>query len=289
MSFAGAYRMLKKTWILLVVLLLCSAAGTALTAERPLVLEVVATPEASGARIEIRADQPLTWRSYLMPGLEKWVIDLPEATTNYSEDEAKKMRTPPLERITVRQKDVNGDLFTRIGIDFKGEVDFSLQADPIDKGKLVVLIKPARAKPPGSTAAATASAPLPLAKKPATATGSAPPATPSPAGGAAAKTITKVSITADAVSIEADGRVATPAPLLLSKPGRLVLDLPGVGSELKTVAVPANRFGIVRCRLGNSGGKLRIVFEVSGENFPDFRIRELFQGVEIRPVAEARR
>lgn len=127
------------------IMLLLSAAGTALAAERPVVQELVVTREGSGARIEIRSDLPLVYKSYLMPELAKWVIDLPEAKTATGEDVSRKMKTPPLERITVRQKEVNGDLFTRIGIDFKDEVAFSIQADPVDRSRLVAVITPIKA------------------------------------------------------------------------------------------------------------------------------------------------
>jgi len=117
----------RNPWLVPVLLLLLSAATVAFAAERPVVREVLVSKEGTGARIEIKADRALVYKSYLMPGLEKWVIDLPGAKTTFSGDESKKMRTPPLERITVRQKEVNGDYLTRIGFDFKGEVDFPLR------------------------------------------------------------------------------------------------------------------------------------------------------------------
>jgi len=127
----------------LVIQLLCIAsAGAALAEERPLIREVLVSKEGSGARIEIRANLPLLYQSYLMPGLEKWVIDLAGARTASGKDESKKMRTPPLERMTVRHKEVNGNLFTRIGLDFKGKVNFSARHDPLDKGHLVVIMTP---------------------------------------------------------------------------------------------------------------------------------------------------
>ena len=115
--------------------------------------------EGTGARIEIKANQALVYRSYLMPGLEKWVVDLPGAITTFVGDESKKIRTAPLERITVRQTEVNGDHLTRIGFDFKGEVDFSLKEDLLDKGHLIVIIKPSRSaqqKGAAGTSATTA-------------------------------------------------------------------------------------------------------------------------------------
>jgi len=127
----------------ILTLLLClSSAVTAFAADRPIIREVLISKEGSGARIEIRANQPLAHRSYLMPELDKWVVDLPGAKTTYSGDEAKKLRTAPLERITVRQKEVNGDLFTRIGLDFKGKVNFLLKEDPLDKAHLIILMTP---------------------------------------------------------------------------------------------------------------------------------------------------
>jgi len=137
----------KSHWLALAILLQLLAATAAFAVERPVVREVLVSREGSGARVEIKADKPLTYRSYLMSGLEKWVIDLPGAKTTFSGDESKKMRTPPLVRITVRQKEVNGDNFTRIGLDFKGEVDFSLKEDLLDKGHLIVIIRPLQSTP----------------------------------------------------------------------------------------------------------------------------------------------
>ena len=132
---------------MLALLFLLAAATVACAAERPVVREVLVSKEGTGARIEIKADKALTYKSYLMPGLEKWVVDLPGAKTTFAGDESKKMRTPPLERITVRQKEVNGDNLTRIGFDFKGEVDFSLKEDLLDKGHLIIIMKPSKSSP----------------------------------------------------------------------------------------------------------------------------------------------
>jgi len=277
--------MLRRIWLLLIILLQLLAAGAVLAAERPVVRDVAVYPEGNGARIEIRADRPLVYTSYLMPELAKWVIDLPGATTTRPDDESKRVRTLPLERVSVRQKEVNGDLFVRIGLDFSGEVDFAITADPVDKGLLVVLLTPSKAAPqkrPAAPPQSSVSQPLP--GSPATATAGANAAAVPAASAAAAKNVTAIRVTAESIRIEADGRLTAPAPLTLSKPGRLVLDLAGIGSGLETVPVPANRFGIVRVRLGKSAAKLRLVFEVRGDIFPDFRVAEMLNGVEIIPT-----
>lgn len=250
--------------------------------------EVLVTRDGNGARIEIRADQPLKYTSYLMPELAKWVIDLAGAKTVLNDDESKQMRTPPLERITVRQKKVNGDPFTRIGLDFKGEVEFSLTADPLDKGHLIALMTPSKAAPQKLPAAIHASAatltpPAAVAAVPAK-TGQETAATAPPA---AAKTVTAINITRDVIRIEGDGKFPPLKPFLLSKPGRLVIDLAGIGSGLQTAPVPANSFGIVRCRLGNNSGRLRIVFESGSDTFPQYRLKEIPNGMEIIPVRES--
>lgn len=277
-------------WLSIAVLLQFTAVGATVAAERPVVQEVVATQEGNGARIVIRADLPLVYRSYLMPELAKWVIDLPGAKTDYADDASRKMRTPPLERITVRQKEVNGDLFTRIGLDFKGEVAFSINADPLDMGRLVVLITPLKTLPQQRPADAAASAaPQSIPKPQKAATESAKPSNSSDPG-KAAKTVINVRVATDSIRIETDGKVTLPTPLILTGPGRLVLDMAGVSSGLKSIPVPAtNRFGIVRSRLGKSAGKLRIVFEVSGETFPKFQLQEILNGVEIIPTADIKR
>ncbi len=134
--------MLRRSWITCALLLHCAPAAFA--AERPVVRDVAVYREGEGARIEIRADRPLTYRTYLMPELAKWVIELPGAASAAGDDQSRKMRTAPLERISVRQKEVNGDLLTRIGLDVRGEVEFSLAADPLDRGRLVVRLIPSR-------------------------------------------------------------------------------------------------------------------------------------------------
>jgi hypothetical protein len=133
----------------LLATLLCqlASAGIAFAGERAVVREVLVSKEGNGARIEIRASQPLTYRSYLMSGLEKWVVDLPGAKTTYSGEESKKVLALPLERITVKPREVNGDLLTRIGLDFKGSVDFSLTEDPLNKGHLVITMTPSKSAP----------------------------------------------------------------------------------------------------------------------------------------------
>lgn len=134
-----------RSYRLAIVTLFQLAAATAVpAAEQPVVREVLVSREGAGARIEIRADRSLTYRSYPMAGLDKWVIDLPGAKTTYAGDESKKMRTAPLERITVRQKEVNGDRLTRIGLDYKGAVDFSIKENPLDKGHLIIIMQPAK-------------------------------------------------------------------------------------------------------------------------------------------------
>jgi len=158
--------MFRKIWLTFVILpYLCA---TVLAADRPVVLDVAAFREGDGARIEIRADKPLTHTSYLMPELAKWVIDLPGAASAAPGDQSRKMKTAPLERISVRQKEVNGDPLTRIGIDFKGEVEFSIKADPTDPGRLVVLLIPSGKTTPqkqGQGAPAAPPRPLPLSTK----------------------------------------------------------------------------------------------------------------------------
>lgn len=260
----------------LVIVLLGAVSGTVCAAERPILREVAVFPESNGARIEIRADQPLVYRSYLMPQLSKWVIDLPGVTTGSSGDQARKMKTLPLERITVRQKEVNGDQFTRIGFDVTGTVDFLIKADPADKSHLVVVITPSGAAPQRQTAVAGSVAP------PAAAVAVRQSGTVS-AAGLTAKAVTSVSISADSIRIEADGRLIGARPMLLNGPGRLVLDLAGLTTGLEKIPIPANRFGIVRCRFGKSADKLRIVFEVNGNSFPAFQLQEINNGVEIFP------
>lgn len=114
----------------------------ALAGERPVVRDVAAYRDGDGARIEIRADKPVTYNAYLMPELAKWVIDLPGAASAAGEEQSRRMKTAPLTRISVRQKEVNGDPLTRIGLDFSGEVKFSVSSDPTDGGRLVVILKP---------------------------------------------------------------------------------------------------------------------------------------------------
>ena len=134
--------MLIKRLLLVLIPLLFVQGAMAHGAERPVVREVVTTAAGSGARIEIRADRPLTYRSYLMPELAKWVVDLPGALSAAGEDQSRRMRTKPLDRISVKQREINGDPLTRIGIDVTEPVEFTVAPDPADAGRLVILVRP---------------------------------------------------------------------------------------------------------------------------------------------------
>jgi hypothetical protein len=121
------------------LVLIAGISISALANELPIIQEVVITKAGKGARIEIRADKPIKFTSYYMPELTKWVIDIPNSVPALAE-ESKKVVTVPLERVTVKKREINGVPFSRIGLDITGEAEFTVKTDTLEKGVLTVFL-----------------------------------------------------------------------------------------------------------------------------------------------------
>ena len=90
--------------------------------------------------------------------------------------------------------------------------------------------------------------------------------------------ITKVS---DGILVEVTGGVEAYNSFKLTKPDRLVIDIPGVKSGLTSKTVEINGFGVGKARLGPSPEKVRLVFDASQGVLPHYQISKSDTGLKI--------
>ena len=156
------------------------------------------------------------------------------------------------------------------------------RVDPADKKKLTVFLrKPAPAAaaperisaeqqaPPEQAAAPFAPAPQPVVK----------PAAPVPAQPVI---VSRVSFGADGIDIETGGAIGDFRAFTLREPGRLVIDIPAARSAIRSIAVPANRFGVVAARIATFEGKQRLVFDTGPKPFPRYRVEKTATGLRVK-------
>jgi len=68
----------------------------------------------------------------------------------------------------------------------------------------------------------------------------------------------------------------------LSSPNRLVIDLPGAGSSLKSRDIKVGKFGVSKARIGVYGDKVRVVFDVeSKDGVPMHVIQKTAKGLKV--------
>ncbi len=83
------------------------------------------------------------------------------------------------------------------------------------------------------------------------------------------------------IDIKTKGPVGTFKPLRLTKPERLVIDLPEAKSAMKAKSVTINKNGVTQVRVGSYPGYVRIVFDTSKESFPAHDIASKDDGLRI--------
>ncbi|HEY5973368.1 MAG TPA: AMIN domain-containing protein [Geobacteraceae bacterium] len=253
-------------------------------AARPVLQEIVGSGSGHETRFEVRVDRPVAFSFYTMPELLKGVVDLPGVLPGRLEP-VRKIAAGPVRRILIREKELNGQPGTRIIFDLTSDAEFQVAADPLQKEKLVVRLTP---KPVAAT-------PVPLRQAAPTAPGKPVANLPAPVVPAArsvdqttvvaARLVSAVRVNPDSLEIVSDGQLMGAAVFALKQPGRLVVDLADVRRAMTSFDTPANRFGIIRGRLGVHDGKLRIVFETKAEIFPPYSVHHSDTGLRITPAA----
>lgn len=259
--------------------------------------------------VEISADKHLTYTFYKLTSPPKVVIDLaqtePGAVTAPIEVNAGNIK-----RIEVARHGFGDSVLSRIEVSLMQDGEFSVNADPDDKGKLLVAI----AKPPTTPAASPESGTELKKAQPELAEENkgkgeekqpvkVADATPLPATTNAkpevdqaksetkgelkastaqkGKTLTGVKVVQDGVELTVPGGVDNFNSFKLHKPFRLVVDLIGVKSGMSAEAVSLNAFGINKARLGASPEKVRIVLDAQKDSLPPYQVVKSENGLKV--------
>jgi type IV pilus assembly protein PilQ len=267
-------------------------APVAIRAEAPPVvtgIRVVAAGDKLG--VEISADKNLVYNCYKMPQLRKVFIDLP-LTEPGRPDTLFKVNAQMIATIKLQKKTINDVMVTRLAVNLSEDADFTVAADPSDKRRITVffhrpvpVLSTGVTPPPESVAPARPSereepaAPEPPAPKV--------PVKPAVPASGPAVTVSGVNVRADALEIQADGRINEFKAFILHDPERLVVDIPAATSKVRSIPVPVNRLGIVRARLGIFEGRLRLVFEAGRQQIPPYSVVSTDTGLKVVPSASS--
>jgi type IV pilus assembly protein PilQ len=283
--------------------------------------EIKVSGDAS--QVEISADKPLTYTFYKTVYPPKTIIDLAQ-TEPGSITAPIEVNRGNVKQIEVKKHNFGGGFLSRIEIYLGKDEEFSVAADPVDKGKLLVSfekpqseqkqtpaeVKEAPAKPeetkstPAEAAEKQVKAeekPSAPAQKPEEAQQSAAEVKPSPAAveakpeekqvvaegkaeatqpAAPASVVTAVNVVKDGVEIQVTGGVEQFKAFRMNKPDRLVVDLLGAKSSIKTNSVAINGFGIGIARVGLTPDKVRIVFDAT-HTLPAYQVVKDEKGLKV--------
>jgi len=94
--------------------------------------------------------------------------------------------------------------------------------------------------------------------------------------------IKKIVIGKNSIELRSTGQIESFKPLKLSKPERLVLDIPGARSNLAAKAQAIKKFGISKIRVGMYPGYVRVVLESAGKSFPAHQVSTSDSGLIIK-------
>ena len=270
---------------LMVLVSVCAPARLQADESLPVIKGIRVFRSGDNLGVEISADRNFEYSCSKMPDLFRVVIDLPR-TEPGKPDTVYKYKAIMISSIELEKKSINDVMISRFSINLTEDADFEARTDSSDGTKLTLILrKPA----PGSKSGTAAAMPGngaggdPAAGK---LTAPAPPAPktalrPVPAGNSPPVTVTGVICGAQSIEIESSGGISEFKAFTLQQPGRLVIDIPGARSMLRSIAVPANRFGVSKARIGLFDGKLRLVFDAGRKPFPDHDVVKTGKGLRI--------
>ncbi len=272
-----------------------------------------------GKQVEITASKPLTYTFYRTANPAKAVVDLAQTMPGAAKG-IQEVNKGEVNKVDVTSHSFGTGSLSRVEIFLARDAEFTVSADPADKSRLVVsLAAPPAATSIKTEQVLTptiapekdvrASTPSPqaetkvVAAAPAIAKGTVQPSpaptvqspvvqsveklsepvhaekekTPASEG----KSVTAITKASDGILVEVNGGVEAYNSFKLTKPDRLVIDIPGVKSGLSSKTVDINGFGLGKARLGASPEKVRIVFDASQGVLPYYQISKSATGLKI--------
>jgi hypothetical protein len=103
-----------------------------------------------------------------------------------------------------------------------------------------------------------------------------------PTGAMTPPAVTAIRVGGDSIVIVTSGTVAKYNSFQLSKPRRLVIDIPGAKNGVTARQQPINRFGLVKARIGAYPDKVRIAFDGEKDTLSAYSVVHSAEGIIIR-------
>lgn len=95
------------------------------------------------------------------------------------------------------------------------------------------------------------------------------------------KVVSAIAASGEGIEITVRGGIDTFSTFKLTKPDRIVLDIPGVKNGIVTRSMAINKFGVGQARLGSYPGKVRIVLDAAKGSFPAYRVMKSDHGLQV--------
>lgn len=294
--------------ILVCCLFLAGASGCAQSLQSVREEAVVETAAATlesikvspdGSQVEIASDKPLAYTFYSTGAPPKAVIDLAQ-TEPGAFSEPLSINKGNIKAIQVSRHVYGSGFLSRVEITMVQNEEPVVASASDDKKKLVVSFAKTPAGEPATATEQTAPAPVAASDPPAAevavnAAAPAPEAT-APAESpvpqapqaqvekktaeATPKSLATLKTTDNGIDLAINGGIDTFNTFKLTKPDRLVIDLPDVLKTALPNVVTVNKFGISNARIGINPGKVRIVLDAAGQ-LPPYQVSKTDGGLKV--------
>ena len=96
-----------------------------------------------------------------------------------------------------------------------------------------------------------------------------------------ARIISALKVNNDNLEIIASYNIDDFKDFILTKPERLVIDLPLAKSSITTRNIPVRHLGVAKTRVGSYPDKVRLVFDTEGKPVPSYRIEKTGKGLKV--------
>lgn len=270
------------------------------------------TVTADASRIDILSDNPIVYTYYMLDAPPRLVVDLAQTTAGTLSLPIE-VNKGNIKRIDVTKHEFGSGVLSRVEVLLVDKVEVIAAFDQQDKNRLILNIPPAASMPviavkesvlvedkspvatesksteSSSQMAATPEKSTAIAVSPEkTETKMAVPAEPAvvtPPVKSALKAgdrgLTAIVKNENSIQLEVAGGVESFKAFQLGQPKRLVIDLPMTKSNLADKIIAINSFNLGKARVGDSPGKLRIVFDAVTEVIPPYSVTRNDKGVLI--------
>ena len=294
------------TFCLVMPALGLESASVSSRSDMAVVKDVTFTRQGKDEVIVVTADRPLVYSYYRLTNPLRAVVDLAQ-TDPGANTEPLVYQGGQVKQVRFIKHELTSGLLTRMELFLADGTDFSVKTFPGDKRKLVLTFaadtkSPAFSTPtssskaekypiPKSTSATAVSAPIPAPTPKITPVAesmkSIPAATSTTAtapAGAPGRKLTEIVVTPEGIDIITGGPVKNYTAFPMTKPDRMVVDLPGVHNTISTAKVSIGVFGIDSARLGEREGKSRIVFEGTTDAILRAKLIKFDRGLRLLPA-----